>query len=898
VDRVIPSDVVLPAHRVERTTPVGGKAAALAALTRAELPVPPWFVVMPAAFAQSVAGEVSGRLARAASADEAQSLISQVVIAPTVAAQIEALLDGVGGSDPVFAVRSSALDEDSARFSFAGQLDSFLFVPRSEVLQAIVKVWRSGFSERILRYRREAGLGPLAGVPAVIVQRMIDGDVSGVAFSADPVSGRRGVTVVAAVPGLGSALVSGEAAADTWRVDRSDAIVERVIEHKRVMHRADRAGAEGVSSVAVPEAIATQPALRDADIVRAAALARRAQAHFGRPQDIEWTLAGRDLYLLQSRPITTLAGKADPDGVRALWDNSNIIESYSGVTTPLTFSFARHAYEHVYREFCRLIRVPEPVIESHAAMFSCMLGLIEGRVYYNLYNWYRLVAVLPGYASNRRFMEQMMGVRESLPAELASAQQHLRAVDRVRDLMRLAHTLVAFAGSLITIDRRVARFYQRLQDTLGTGRPDFSALRPDELMAYYRNLESRLLTHWDAPIVNDFATMIFHGLLRKLCTKWAGDPDGTLSNDLISGDEGMISEEPARRVREMAALLAKDAELTRVLCEEPVPAIRARVRTHAQLHAALTAYLDKFGERCMEELKLESATLHDDPTPLLRAIGQYARNLAQQSAPARSSHEATIRQKAEQRMQWALARHPLRRAVFAWVLRAARRRVRARENLRFERTRVFGRARQLFVEMGRRLAALDVLSDPRDVFYLEIDEALAFFEARSTTVDLGGLAAVRKAEFEGYRSRPAPADRFETFGIVYRGNSFGQTQTQVAVSGETLRGLGCCPGVVRGPVRVVTDPRNANVRPGEIVVAERTDPGWVMIFPSAAGLLVERGSLLSHSAIVARELGLPTVVSLAGLTGWLHDGDWVEMDGASGRVTRIAAETEEAAHAA
>jgi len=885
-------------HEIDRASRVGGKAAALAALTQSGLPVPPWFVVLPAAFHASVTADIVEALQRATSAERAQAIFDGVRLAPQAAGQIATASNRIGGADALFAVRSSAPEEDSARLSFAGQLDSFLFVPRAELAARIVRVWRSGFSDRILQYRREAGIDPLSGVPAVIVQRMVDGSVSGVSFSADPVTGRRGIAVVAAIPGLASALVSGEAAADTWRVDRHGAIVERTIETKRVMHRADPARAEGVVSVPVPEEAASRPALPDDGVVRVASLAWRAEAHFGRPQDIEWTLAAGELHLLQSRPITTLADKADPDAARAAWDNSNIIESYSGVTTPLTFSFARRAYENVYREFCRLMRVPPAVIEAHADMFACMLGLINGRVYYNLLNWYRLVALLPGYASNRRFMEQMMGVRESLPEDIAGAQRPATAARRVGDAIRLAFTLGGIAASLLTLDRRIARFYQRLHETLGTQRPDLSGQRPDELVAYYRGLERRLLTHWDAPIVNDFATMIFHGLLRRLCTVWAGDPGGTLSNDLLCGGTGMLSGEPARRVRAMAELAAQDRDLVQALCEQPLTLIRARLQAHPALQRELDAYLDKFGDRCMEELKLESATLHDDPTPLLRAVGQYAASLASRIARNETAAQATVRAQAEARVGEALRRRPLRRLVFAWILSAARARVRAREDLRFERTRVFGRARQVLVELGRRLYALDVLDEANDVFYLEVDEVLAFVEARSTTTDLKGLAAVRRAEFARHRLLPAPADRFETRGVAYRGHSFGAERPAAALAGRTLRGLGCCPGVVRGPVRVISDPRNANVRPGEIVVAERTDPGWVMIFPSAAGLLVERGSLLSHSAIVARELGLPTVVSLAGLTHWLGDGEWVEMNGATGVVTRIAPQPREATDAA
>ena len=215
-------------------------------------------------------------------------------------------------------------------------------------------------------------------------------------------------------------------------------------------------------------------------------------------------------------------------------------------------------------------------------------------------------------------------------------------------------------------------------------------------------------------------------------------------------------------------------------------------------------------------------------------------------------------------------------------------RVRDRENLRFERTRLFGRVRRIFVEMGRRLFSEGALRDPRDVFYLTLDEILGFVEGTSTCEDLQSLSQLRRRQFERYRELPAPAERFETRGAVFVGNRFESVAAPAPadLSGQ-LRGIGCCPGVVRGPVRVVSDPRRAQLRPGEILVAERTDPGWIMLFPAAAGVLVERGSLLSHSAIVAREMGIPAIVSIAKLTQSLADGQWVEMNGSTGVVTRI-----------
>jgi pyruvate,water dikinase len=292
-----------------------------------------------------------------------------------------------------------------------------------------------------------------------------------------------------------------------------------------------------------------------------------------------------------------------------------------------------------------------------------------------------------------------------------------------------------------------------------------------------------------------------------------------------------------------------------------------------------------FGERCADELKLESPTLVDDPLPLYRAIGQRARQL-----PASSRAPDTIRSEAERLAFDRIGRRPVRRLIFRWVLANARTAVRDRENLRFERTRVFGRVRRVFVEIGRRLYDAGVLADRRDVFYLQVDEVLGFIEGRAATGDLKSLVSLRRAEFTQFAAAPAPPARFESRGPVYLAEPMLESKGPTAAdAGAERRGVGCCPGIRRGPVRVVRDPAAVALEPGTIVVAERTDPGWILVFPSAAGLIVERGSLLSHSAIVARELGMPAIVSVVGVTAWLKDGDWVEMDGRTGLVRKVAA---------
>ena len=861
----------------------GGKAAALGHLADSGLPIPDWFVIDPEAFDVSVTRPRLRKLQGLSDAGEIQAILEKITPSKVLLRELEKAVATLAPDGELLAVRSSAVDEDSAEHSFAGQLESYLFVSPDDVIDRVLDVWRSGFSERVLSYRIEAGLPALPRAPAVLVQRMVDSEAAGVAFAADPVSGERDMAVVSAVHGLGAALVSGDADADTWRVDERRRIVDSQPTTGRQAQRFDAGAPDRLSTEAVVEDV---PPLTDAQVVEVADLARAASRHFGRPQDIEWAFDQGRLYLLQSRPITALNELPDPAGERMLWDNSNIAESYGGITTPLTFSFARTAYESVYREFCRIMGVSNDTLRDNDTTFRRMLGLIRGRVYYNLLSWYRVLALLPGFTINRKFMEQMMGVKEGLPEEVSAELAQRGKVERIKDGLRLSRTVTGLVANHFLLPGKIRRFYARLDTALELPE-ELERMNANALCNHYHDLERRLLTRWNAPLINDFFAMIFYGVLRKLSTSWCGDAEESLQNDLLAGEGGIISAEPARRVRQMAELFVKDRDFGRLLLEGQLAEIEAALPEHPAFEKAYRAYLEKFGDRCLDELKLESATLHDDPLVLLRSIGQLARRMRRHEGPEPAGIEADIRRKAEARVDLALAKHPIKRRVYAWVLKHARARVRDRENLRFERTRLFGRARRVFVELGKRFFAEDVLDHPRDVFYLEVHEILGFVEGTATTTDLKALVAARQAEFAGFEAMPAPADRFESLGMVNQGNRFvGSTEEAPVIEGD-LKGIGCCPGVVRGPVRVIRDPRNAELQAGEILVAERTDPGWIMLFPAAAGILVERGSLLSHSAIVAREMGIPAVVSVAGITRALQDGDWVEFDGSTGMIRRL-----------
>ncbi|MGE5474213.1 MAG: PEP/pyruvate-binding domain-containing protein [Ignavibacteriales bacterium] len=866
---------------------LGGKAGSLAMLTKKGFNVPKWFVVSPLVLFDSLSLEQLNAF-QENDFSKVKSIIHGFVFFDEFK---ESLKEAIGNlsteEDAYFAVRSSALEEDGQKNSYAGQFESYLFVKEKDIEKRIIDVWNSAFNPRVMTYCKENGIENLPSIPAALIQIMIPAEKAGVAFSADPISGRSTICTVSAVYGVGNSLVSGEAEADTYYVDRENNITDRIVKTKNVMQVLENGK---LTTKEVSEEINLKSVLDDKEIIEAAVLARETSKVFGCFQDIEWAYYNDKLYLLQSRPITSMGKIPDKDGFLNLWDNSNIVESYGGITTPMTFSFIRRAYEEVYRQMCLIFGVSQQVVDENSNTFKRMLGLIKGRVYYNLLSWYKVIAILPGFKFNRKFMEQMMGVKEGIPDELVK-DFNITEGSRLLDFLNFNKAIIGFGHSFITLDKRIDKFYKRLRVVLAP--KDFSSMRLDELVSSYRELERSLLTKWDAPLINDFFAMIFYGIHRKVSEKWFISEDKNLYNDLLCGQGDIISAEPAKRIREMAEIILENKELIKILIQDESYIILREIEKIPGLKMKYSEYLNLFGNRCLNELKLESPTLLDEPLPLLRSIGYLAERLDRMGNSRGEQNDEMIRIQAEKVVKRQLAWKPFKRLLFAWILKNTRKVIRNRENLRFERTRLFGTVRLIVLEIGKRMASYHELDNYRDVFYLEIEEILNFVEGIATTKNLKELTELRKEEYKGYETEIAPDDRFETRGAVNIGNSFKNGSLSAVESdtnGEVLRGLGCCPGVVEGKVRIIKNPKGIKLNKDEIIVAETTDPGWIMLFPSAAGILVERGSLLSHSAIVARELGIPAIVSLTGLTKWLNTGDYVKFDGATGIVTKIVKE--------
>ncbi|HEV3484941.1 MAG TPA: PEP/pyruvate-binding domain-containing protein, partial [Vicinamibacterales bacterium] len=721
-----------------------------------------------------------------------------------------------------FAVRSSAVGEDAAGASFAGIHESLLFVRPHEISNAIEHVRASAKSERALAYRREHGI-PIDERPMpVIVQQMIDSHTSGVVFTANPTTQDVHEIVISALFGLGEGLVSQGFDADTFIVQKEDlSIGAEIVEKTEAITR------EGRVHVDDPNA----RSLTDEQVRELAKTSIAIENAFGRPQDIEFAFDAKGvLYILQTRPITTIEEYGPAAGNRILWDNSNIVESFSGVTSPMTFSVIRRAYAIVYRLFAQVMGIPDRVVEEHKYVFENMLGLFRGQVFYNLLNWYALVKLFPGYEQNRAFMESMMGVRESVTAEHPAKTRYTALLPIVTRLI----------GNFSRIDKHVAAFESNFRHHYDRwSRTDFDALRPHELMQLYYDFEDRVLWHWKAPIINDFFVMIFYGTLKKLTTSWCNDP--SLQNDLLAGEGGIESAEPAKMLLRIAELARPDAALRGAIERGDLEA----ARQHAEFAAEFDRYMELYGFRGMNELKLEEPPLRDRPDAVLAFIRNY---LVNDVKP-----QPDVRADAERRAFASLS--PLRRMLFRFVLKRARIGVRNRENMRFARTRIFGLVREVVRAMGRRLHEENLLDSPGDVFYLGLEELWDYVKGTALSTNLRELAALRRREFDEYRANPDIDERFETYGMAYHRNRYLARRGAAVSEDGAIRGIACSPGRVTGAVKVLRSPNDDMRLGGEILVAERTDPGWVPLYPSISGLLIERGSILSHSAIVAREMG-------------------------------------------
>ena len=726
----------------------GGKAARLSELRRRDLPVPDGFVVTTAAYAAFIEAHALGP---ASSVEDVTARWLPDAFTQDIDAALEAL-----GPGP-YAVRSSGVGEDSAQASWAGQFETVLDVEGADAVRAaIVRCFASAFADRVKSYGHEARVPTMA----VLVQRMVQADAAGVAFTADPVTGDRGVTLVSAVRGLGESLVSGERSAEEWEV-RGETVVR-----KR----------------------SSDDVLEAGEVRDVAALAARVAASYGAPQDIEWATSSGRTFLLQARPLTAL-----PDLVE--WK-------------------APHPGCWI-RNFRLGEWIGDPVTPSFE---TWLLDGLERRATDNF--------------------EELTAFRAPLPLHVTVNGWYFYGFNMPKVGLGTVLSVLRFFFLLATRFRELAAVIPPIAHL---GFDDAVARWRRDLLPRYRTLVDESAERVETASVDELPSMI------DALTIAAGDQ---LTSIVGVAGYAAKTELPLAKFWK-AHLSAVDGSWLDIVTSEDAHLPAAH---HVQ---GLDWFLPTLGEAG----GLDGAVA--DPQRRERAKARGA--------------------SVERAARAALEGQPKLLARFTALLSEARR----AHPIRQEQTGVFTLAwpvlRRCMLRIGEHLAELRVVDEPTDVFFLERAEIEAALAGASTR--LGATARERAVRWEHRRRLSPPLILGALVGPLKE--AYAQIEAILETShlkdARTIVGMPGSPGRVTGPVRVLRSMGElGRLKPGEILVAPVTTPGWTPAFARALAIVTDTGSIASHASIVAREYGIPAVVAAENATTRLCDGQRVTVDGSRG----------------
>jgi phosphohistidine swiveling domain-containing protein len=866
-----PSRMLIPLARASDARTCGAKAANLARLLRAGVQTAPGVVVPVAALLDHLqrAGHARAidielpHLTDCQLGARAAALRAAVLDTPLAPSLTQALV-GYFAQLPAgtrLAVRSSGVAEDGERASFAGQFDTRLGVDSSEPLeQAVREVWASLFSERAVRYAQRIDARP-AGL-AVILQCQVEASVSGVLFSRDPVTGGDAM-LLEYCAGLGERLVGGQITPARLRIDRRTLI--------------------GVQEQPRGEPLTHDPA-RAPMVAQLARVGLKLESVFGIAQDIEWSIdaAGR-LIVLQSRAITGT--------VKTVWSNANIAENFPEPITPFLYSFVARGYAAYFRNLGRAFGISRRRMRALDEALEQIVGTHGGRLYYNLSNIHSVLHLAPGGAWLARFFNQFTGADRFPPPRRVEVPLHVRVAEALRIAVRVP-------WHYLTVQRRVARFEAVADEFARSTQPHtLCALSERALAEQIRVFLDIRLRRWTDAALADTAAMVCYGGLKALLARWLSHCDQTaLQNDLLKGLPGLASAAPVERLWALSRMACDEARLQRLLRDAPAESVIERLQSEefCQFREALGQYFTQWGFRYSGELMLTQPTPQEQPLPVIRLLQMYVR--LQQLGPAEiSAAQARAREAETERVATALTAQAWRRALplmsragwFRLVLRATQGAIRLRERARMKQALLYTRLRHVALALGDRLAARGIIERREDVFFLTTDEAIAL--ATGGTPLPGATAAIVAARKRDHAACAGllPPDEFTLdHGMQWTPATIVPPAALVKAA-DRMQGSGACGGSALGRATVALDVQDAHrIAAGGILVTRQTDPGWAAVFFLIKGLVVERGGMLSHGAIIAREYGIPAVVGVTDATRIIRDGDVVRVDGDLGVVER------------
>jgi len=855
---------------------VGGKALHLIKMQEAQLAVPE-FIVLSVDLVDYLLKPIRNEIEKLCSSlniennkelidnsNHIQKLIRTIKIPSEISTQIYHICNEKFKENYYISVRSSAVSEDNYRMSFAGQHKSYLFVNKDNIFLKIIDSIASAWSFSALSYRLLSNESVNNIEYAVILQEMIYASKSGIAFSRNP-KGNLDEAFIVAGYGLGEGIVGEKVETDSFRMKRSAEQFSSTIVEKKSQILYDFS-TKSIIKKTTSSFISKIATLNFDELKQVYMLAIKCEYLLDTPADIEFSFdKNNKLFILQMRAITSI----NFNNIRIL-DNTNIVESYPNISLPLSFSFAINAYKNVFKNISSAFWISKNTIEKNSYLFDNLIAHYKGRIYYRLDNWYKMMAIIHTSKRSLKAWENAVGLNSN-----SERKQEVSIIHKVK-------IVISIIGLLLRYKSNNNKFYKEFEvnyNLLKSYDKDSSA---KNLWTQYQTVSEQLFKPWHKTLINDFISFQSFSILQKLSIKYGISNKNEYANDLLCGTTGV---ESAKAVIEMLSIkdtIANNksySELFESTAEEIL--LYYNSDKYKNLFTSIKKYISEYGDRTLEELKLETPNLRQQPIIFIKLLKNQLKTSASKKSFIETQnkiHNSAIAQYTNI-LKW----YNPKRYIFKIVYLLAAYGLKNRENMRFCRTKAYGLVKDIFLEIGKIMVKSGVIAKQRDVFYLTISnlEDFCINHNRESKVD---LIAKTKKNYNNYENLQLP-DR-----IIYVGDCIGEISkinNLTLNSSDVYTGIAVSKGKVQEHAIIIEQADFDISIAGRIMISKITDPGWVFLMAQSSGIISEKGSLLSHTAIVGRELGIPVIVGVTDATTIFNTGDLIEIDGDSGKVTLI-----------
>lgn len=854
----------------------GGKAAGLASLLGHGFSVPPGVCVTTRAYLETL---LAARLSPAEKwtqvkdaserdreriLEEQRVCIASLTISPNILEPLEGALKNIGkvfasDREVLWAVRSSATNEDEAERTFAGLYRTILGVPHLAVPTAITACWTSLWTTAAWAYHERGNPHDDAPAMAVIIQPLLSARVAGVAYSRHPVTGKSACVVINAILGLAEPMVSGMVPPDCYVIQTENTQARLLERHIVTKTTARRPTVGAVHDAAVPAADQQQPSLTDEETLALARLIQQVERAMNHPVDVEWALDERGMWLLQSRPIPEPAAKKAPFTLTeapCAWSRANFRETLPDLPSPLGLFFLRQFMEmNIVQQYLRLGCSMAPGISS--------IRILHGRPYINVTLFQSFMAQLGGDSA---LVAEHMGGKAPAPP----------AVDRL-PWWKILKAGIMMEWKIRQAARRAPRWFAEMKSMaeIRTGDPKNSS-SAIELLSRLDRLGERLSSRDLTFAIVAGVSQSFY-VLQRMLERRVGDNWRPLLNAALQGLGNVISARQILWLAELAEIVRKDPVAFKFFHTEPWETAQFRTKlAGTRFLQAFDDYLTEYGHRAVAESDVMSPRFADVPEYVLDVIRRHV------MAPRLSIQDihqgqSTTRNHALQRMRTAFARRCHEWIYVRWWHTRLSQFLALREANRHHLMYFTTTVRRLVLTMGQQFVVSGVLVREDDLFFLTGDEIRKLVSGGRE--NWKALVAVRRADRERNAARAVPDF------IMGPEHTVPPIDEPKRLSSHALQALSISSGVISGPVRLVRSQADfRNVQRGDIIVTAVIDPGMAPLFGLAGGLIAEMGGILSHGAIIAREYGIPTVANVHGITRLLQDGQYVTLDADSGIV--------------